>query len=77
MAAVTIRNIPPATHRALKARAKLHARSTEAEIREILVAITQPPTEKGLGNLLVEFGKKHGPLEFVRDSSPARTVKFD
>ena len=33
MAAVVIRNITEATHRALKARAKALGRSTEAEIR--------------------------------------------
>jgi len=31
MAAVTIRNLPEATHRALKVRAAQHGRSTEAE----------------------------------------------
>ena len=33
MPAVTIRNLPEETHRAIKARAKLHNKSTEAEIR--------------------------------------------
>lgn len=38
MAAIVVRNIPDATHRALKARAKSHGRSAEAEVREILEA---------------------------------------
>jgi antitoxin FitA len=80
MAAVTIRNIPLATHRALKARAKLHARSTEAEIREILEAAVKPEqVEKGLGTALREIALQHGPfdLEIARDKSPARFVKFE
>ena len=36
MAAITIRNLSDETHRALKARAALSGRSTEAEIRLIL-----------------------------------------
>ncbi len=80
MSAVTIRNIPPATHRALKARAKAHARSTEAEIRAILEdAVTPKRNEKGLGTALREIALAHGPfeLEIVRDKSPARYAKFE
>ncbi len=77
MSAVTIRNLKDETHRALKARAKKAGRSTEAEIRAILEAAVKPPKQKGLGTLLYEFGRKHGPLEFERDKSPARVVKFD
>jgi len=78
MSAVTIRNIPPETHRALKARAKRHARSTEAEIRAILEdAVLPKKGEKGPGTLLQEFGKKWGELRFERDTSPARMVKFE
>ena len=36
MAAVTIRNLRPETHRAIKARAKAKGRSAEAEMRAIL-----------------------------------------
>ena len=35
MAAITVRNLPDETHRALKRRAAEHGRSTEAEIRAI------------------------------------------
>lgn len=38
MPAVVIRNIPEATHKALKARAKRNGRSAEAEARRILEA---------------------------------------
>ena len=78
MAAVTIRNIPPETHRALKARARANARSTEAEIRAILDAATRPlKSEKGLGTLLRELGEKYGPLEIEYDNSPATAADFD
>ena len=36
MPAITVRNIPEKTHRALKLRAARNGRSTEAEIRMIL-----------------------------------------
>ena len=42
MTAVTVRNLSPETHRALKLRAATHARSTEAEIRAILDEAVQP-----------------------------------
>ena len=42
MAAVTIRNLSDEAHRALKARAAQHNRSTEAEIRAILEAAVLP-----------------------------------
>lgn len=42
MANVLIRNLPAEVHRALKVRAALNDRSTDAEIREILAAAVQP-----------------------------------
>ena len=42
MANVLIRNLPAEVHRALKVRAALKDRSTDAEIREILTAAVQP-----------------------------------
>jgi plasmid stability protein len=42
MPAVTVRNLPEETHRALKLRAAKHGRSTEAEIREILEEAIRP-----------------------------------
>ena len=62
MAAVTIRNIPEATHRALKLRAANHSRSTEAEIRAILEEATKPETI-GLGTALCILGRKYGGIE--------------
>ena len=42
MAAITVRNIPAETHRALRQRAREHGRSTEAEMRAILEAAVLP-----------------------------------
>lgn len=66
MAAVVIRNLPEATHRALKRRAKSHGRSTEAEIRDILdKAVKTDVTEKkmGLGDKLHAFGQRFGGID--------------
>jgi antitoxin FitA len=77
MSAVTIRNLPAETHRALKARAKRNARSTEAEIRSILEEAVRPPKRVKVGTLLKEFGRKHGELRFERDDTPANAVEFE
>ncbi|WP_228734397.1 FitA-like ribbon-helix-helix domain-containing protein [Xanthomonas euvesicatoria] len=44
MPSFTVRNIPDDVHRAIRARAALHGRSTEAEIREILQSADNPQT---------------------------------
>ncbi len=44
MTAVTIRNLPDATHRALKLRAAQHGRSAEAKMRDILETTVRPAT---------------------------------
>ena len=88
MAAVTIRNLSDETHRALKARAAQHNRSTEAEIRAILEAAVLPEGRVRLGTALSEVSRKMGltnadfealeeSLEQVRDKRPAEPLKFD
>jgi len=47
MAAVTIRNLSPEAHRALKLRARGNGRSMEAEIREILHAAVRGGEDRG------------------------------
>lgn len=76
MSAVTIRNLPAETHRALKARARRNGRSTEAEMRAILEAAARPAERVKVGTLLKEFGRKHGELKFERDATPATAVRF-
>ena len=77
MHAVTIRNLPDATHRALKQQAMLHGKSTEAEIRAILEEAVRPKRQVGLGTALAELGRKYGPLEFIRDPVPAEPADFE
>ena len=82
MAAVTIRNLAPATHRALKYRAKAKGRSTEAEIRSILDEAVKPPEgQVGLGTALRNWAIEHlhgEELVIERDMRPAgETVSFE
>lgn len=80
MAAVVIRNIPEATHRALRARAKAHGRTTEAEIRDILEAATNPAKEeqRTLGTDLHKLWKETGQWELrvPPRAEPTRIVDF-
>ena len=81
MPAVTIRNLPEETHRALKVRAARHGRSTEAEIREIIEAAVRPASRVKLGTLLAEIGRRAGlrdeDLVFDRDKAPAEPLSFE
>jgi antitoxin FitA len=78
MPAVTIRKLSPETHRALKARAKGHGRSTEAEIRAILEAAVKPAQNTGIGSALKAFGRRFQgvELEVERDPAPAQPMRF-
>jgi len=84
MASVTIRNLPDDTHRALKIRAATNGRSTEAEIRAILQAVTHPQERLRLGTALYELGRRVGlsdddvtALEALRDKRPAEPVRIE
>jgi antitoxin FitA len=78
MSAVTIRNLSEETHRALKARAAQHGRSTEAEIRFILDDAVRPEQRVKLGTLLFELGREVGfvDLEIERDKTPSEPIDF-
>ena len=68
MSAITVRNLSDETHRALKARAAAHQRSTEAEVRAILDAAVAPPDRPRLGTLLAAIGQEAGAdLDIRRD----------
>ena len=77
MSAVTVRNLPEETHRALKFRAAQHGRSTEAEIRYILVNAVRPKI--GLGSMLAAFASEIGgvDLDIQRDKTAVRPVSFE
>ncbi len=83
MPAVTIRNLPEETHRALKVRAAHHGRSAEAEMRDILEAAVRPAGRLQLGSALSALGRQAGvtnadieALEEVRDTTPAAPLSF-
>lgn len=77
MSSVTVRNLPEATHRALKQRAAEHGRSTEAEIRHILEAAVRPG--KGLGSALRAIGRRLGGVELKleRDRTRVAPASFE
>ena len=84
MPAVTIRNLPDETHRALKVRAAQHNRSTEAERRAILEAAVRPEGRLRLGSALAERSRKIGltnadveVIEQARDTRPAEPLRFE
>lgn len=79
MPAVTIRKLSPETHRALKARARGHGRSTEAEIRAILDAAVKPAGETGIGSALMKLGRRFRGVELAiaRDPAPAQPMRFE
>ena len=79
MHAMTIRNLPDETHRALKQRAVLHGKSTEAEVRAILEEAVRPKEQVGLGTALHEFAMQFGgvELDIERDPAPARAADFE
>ena len=83
MPSVTIRNLSEETHRALKARAAQHGRSTEAEMRAILETAVRPRARVRLGTLLAAIGRDAGLTEAeaeqfarIRDTTPAEPLRF-
>lgn len=84
MAAVTIRNLSDAAHRALKIRAAANDRSTEAEMRAILEAAARPEGRLKLGTALAAMSRKIGladadveALGQARDPRPAAPMPFE
>jgi plasmid stability protein len=79
MVAITVRNIPEETHRALRARAKAHGRSTEAEIRAVLDEAVRPEGRLKLGSAIRAIVEPLGgfDLEITRDQTPPRFVSFE
>lgn len=84
MATLTIRNLPEEIHRALRVRAAMHGRSTEAEIRDILETTVHPPGRLRLGTALAALGRQIGltdedfaVFERVRDRTPAEPARFE
>ena len=83
MPMMTVRNIPDEIHRALKARAALLGRSTEAEVRAILATSVDSETRVKLGSLLVEVGQQASwrddevtMIQQLRDKTPGSPIDF-
>jgi antitoxin FitA len=84
MAMLTVRNLPDEVHRALRVRAAMHGRSTEAEVREILTSIVKPEERVRLGDALSALGRKIGltnedftAFDKARDTQPAEPMRFE
>ena len=85
MPTITVRNVTPEVHRALRVRAASHGRSAEAEIRTILETAIQPAGRIKLGSLLADIAREAGGLtdaevEYfnqLRDKTPAEPMRFD
>jgi plasmid stability protein len=79
MASITVRNLPEETHRALRVRAALAGRSTEAEIRVILENAARPEGRIKLGSLLAAIGREVGGVDLAieRDKTPTEPVSFE
>jgi plasmid stability protein len=80
MAAVTIRNLRPETHRAIKARAKAKGTSAEAEMRAALDEAFMPTERLKLGSAIRALVLKHGggfDLQIERDQTPMEPAIFE
>jgi len=84
MAILTVRNVPDEVHRALRVRAAMHGRSTEAEVREILESAVKPEQRVRMGDALAELGRRLGltnddfaVFDEARDKTPAQPMRFE
>lgn len=79
MPAITVRNLPERTHRALKVRAAKHGRSAEAEVRAILEDALYPEKRPKFGSELAAFGKRFGgvSLEVTREVRATDAATFE
>lgn len=83
MVVLTVRNLPDEVHRALRVRAALRGRSTEAEVRAILEETVRPEGRAVLGTLLTAVGRAAGLRDdelagfAQRDTAPARPVDLE
>jgi antitoxin FitA len=85
VASITIRNVPDEVHRAIRVRAAMHGRSTEAEIRDILEQAAKPEGRVKLGTLLASIAREAGGLtdaeaehfDHLRDKTPAEPMSFE
>ncbi len=72
MARLTVRDLPDEVREALRIRAAQHGRSTEAEVRAILIDAVTPAAQVELGTLLAEIGRE---VELTNDEFDALTAR--
>ena len=84
MATLTVRKLSDEVHRALRARAAMHGRSTEAEVRAILEDSVMPEGRLKLGSLLADIGRRanltddeFAVFERPREKVPVQPVNFE
>jgi len=84
MPVLTVRNVSEEVHRALRMRAAVHGRSTEAEVREILESAVKSEQRVRMGDALAELGRRAGLtnedfaiFNEVRDKVPAEPMRFE
>jgi antitoxin FitA len=84
MAMLTVRNLPDEVHRALRVRAALHGRSTEAEVREILARAVSPDSSLGMGSQLYALFRDIGLtdeefsiLNQAKNKTPAEPIELE
>lgn len=76
MASLIVRDLSDEVHRALKARAARHSRSTEAEVRSILASAVEDEMNIALGSEIMAVGQElHGvDVDIVRESTPHQAL---
>lgn len=83
MAMLTVRNLPNEVYRALRVRAALRGRSTEAEVRALRQETVLPEGRGGLGSVLTDVGRRarltnEESAGFARrDTAPGRPVDLE
>ena len=79
MPQIVVRQLPEEVHRALKARASEHGRSTEAEARDIIAQAVLPDTRPRAGDLLCGIWKGADVfgVTFERDTTPHNPMSFE
>lgn len=83
MARLTVRDLPDDVREALRIRAAQHGRSTEAEVRAILIETVTPTPAVGLGTLLSDIGREIDLTDdeidtlVGRDRRPAEPLEFE
>lgn len=79
MPQIVVRQLPEEVHRALKARASEHGRSTEAEARAIIAHAVLPNNRPKAGDLLCGIwkGADVSEVTFERDKAPHNPLSFE